>query len=119
MSDGRQSATGKSRQHDSANAPPSLEDQRRYYNDRWASQDYVGKGALLRAAEVLAMIGRLGLNAPRILDFGCGTGWLSSIASTVGPTTALDLSDKAIERAKFRWPWIEFHALEWFSKVLS
>ena len=39
---------------------------------------------------------------PLILEIGCGTGWLTERLLKFGPTTAIDLSPKAIEMAKHR-----------------
>ncbi len=57
-----------------------------------------------RAAAILALLGRTGLVAPRILDLGCGRGQLSAVLSAMGPTTGVDLSDEAIAAARGRWP---------------
>ena len=86
----------------------SLRRQREYYNRRWSEQDYISKGGLRRAAAILDLLAQTGLKRPRILDFGCGTGWLASVLSSVGPTTGFDLSDEAIRKAGERWPWIDF-----------
>ena len=39
---------------------------------------------------------------PHILEVGCGTGWLSESLASVGETTGVDLSPKAIAHAKAR-----------------
>ncbi len=87
-----------------------LQQQREYYNERWANEKYASKGGMRRASAIIDLLAQTGLKHPRILDYGCGRGWLSSILSTFGPTSAFDLSDAAIERAKQRWPWIDFRA---------
>lgn len=63
-----------------------------------------------RAAAVLDGIRRIGRPSPRILDLGCGTGWLPAILGQFGPTTGVDLSPLAIEQAKKRSPELEFLA---------
>ena len=58
------------------------------------------------------------LRSPRILDLGCGTGWLASILGRFGPTTAVDLSPVAISRAQALYPDVEFIAGDFFDLQL-
>jgi len=44
----------------------------------------------------------------RILDVGCGTGWMSERLSHFGRVTAVDIADEVLERARARAPHIEF-----------
>lgn len=81
-------------------AQPSLNAQIDYYNSRWSQYEYATAFDAARAAFVLAAVGYTNFRQPRICDLGCGTGWVSNILSTIGPTTGLDLSDQAIERAR-------------------
>jgi 2-polyprenyl-3-methyl-5-hydroxy-6-metoxy-1,4-benzoquinol methylase len=46
----------------------------------------------------------------RILEIGCGTGWLASRLQEFGDVTAMDLSPEAIEVAKARDPRVKFLA---------
>ena len=48
--------------------------------------------------------------APRILDVGCGTGWLGGSLAPYGTVTGVDLSTKAIEVARATWPDVRFMA---------
>jgi ubiquinone/menaquinone biosynthesis C-methylase UbiE len=44
------------------------------------------------------------LNAPKILDYGCGTGWFTAELATIGTVVGVDLSDRAITEARRRYP---------------
>jgi 2-polyprenyl-3-methyl-5-hydroxy-6-metoxy-1,4-benzoquinol methylase len=55
-----------------------------------------------------------GLTVPRILDFGCGSGWLTNILAMFGPTTGVELSPQAVEIATRRFPAAEFEASDVF-----
>ena len=86
----------------------ALQEQRIYYNDRWSQSLYINELQLQRLNIILQAIQKLGLIHPRILDFGCGTGWLTSIINHIGPTTGIDLSNKAIAASKRTYPGVEF-----------
>jgi 2-polyprenyl-3-methyl-5-hydroxy-6-metoxy-1,4-benzoquinol methylase len=60
-----------------------------------------------RAATARAAAGR---SRPlRILDFGCGTGWLGAGLIEFGDVTAVDLSPASIEHGRRTYPQIDFH----------
>jgi 2-polyprenyl-3-methyl-5-hydroxy-6-metoxy-1,4-benzoquinol methylase len=44
----------------------------------------------------------------RILDVGCGTGWMSERLSRFGQVTAIDIADEVLERARIRAPQVDF-----------
>jgi SAM-dependent methyltransferase len=89
---------------------PDLDSQRVYYDERWARMTHANPLQAGRAAAVLDGMRRIGRPSPRILDLGCGTGWLTAILGQFGPTTGVDLSPLAIEQAKKRFPELEFLA---------
>jgi 2-polyprenyl-3-methyl-5-hydroxy-6-metoxy-1,4-benzoquinol methylase len=91
------------------------EAQARYYNDRFRDFDYANSLQLERAVSILDALRRTGLDKPRILDFGCGPGWLSNILSTFGPTTGVDLSPEAIAAAIKRYPEVSYEAVDVFN----
>ena len=51
-----------------------------------------------------------------ILDFGCGTGWLSNLLSKYGNVTGIDLSEKAIELASQKYKDVHFVSFDASSK---
>jgi 2-polyprenyl-3-methyl-5-hydroxy-6-metoxy-1,4-benzoquinol methylase len=52
----------------------------------------------------------LRLNKPRTIDIGCGTGWLSARLAKHGPVVATDLAGDVIDRARERYPEVNFVA---------
>jgi SAM-dependent methyltransferase len=54
----------------------------------------------------------------RILDFGCGTGWLGASLTDLGDVTGTDLAPAAIEHAQQEFPGVRFLAGS-FSEVPS
>ena len=64
------------------------------------------------------MLDSLALEGPRIMDLGCGTGWLSERLAERGRVTAIDLSDECIAEAHRRAPHIEYIAGNLFEAPL-
>jgi len=102
---------------DTGGVPP-ISDQQRFWNE-WnavhregAKYDAIAVDpeSRRRAEVVLEWLRRLGLKSPRILEVGCGSGWLSERLAAFGTVTAVDLADEVIARARARLPHIAFHA---------
>lgn len=91
---------------------PDIDVQRAYYDDRWARETYANLLQLQRAIAILDGLRMLGLRSPRILDLGCGTGWLTAILGCFGPATGIDLSPLAIQKAQACYPDIRFIAAD-------
>jgi 2-polyprenyl-3-methyl-5-hydroxy-6-metoxy-1,4-benzoquinol methylase len=90
--------------------------QKDYYDRRWGREKFANAFQASRCAAILAEIARLDINQPRILDLGCGSGWLSAILSQFGPTTGVDLSDHVVREGHELYPWVHFYSadiLEW------
>jgi 2-polyprenyl-3-methyl-5-hydroxy-6-metoxy-1,4-benzoquinol methylase len=90
--------------------------QKDYYNRRWDREKFANAFQASRCAAILAEIARIDINQPRILDLGCGSGWLSAILGQFGPTTGVDLSDHVVREAHKLYPWVRFYCaniLEW------
>jgi 2-polyprenyl-3-methyl-5-hydroxy-6-metoxy-1,4-benzoquinol methylase len=99
---------------------PSIEQQREYWNT-WNTQYREGKidaVSAKRAEAVFRLLDSLNLEKPRIIELGCGSGWLAADLSQRGPVTAIDVADEVIARAKERWPHIEFLAGDLFAMDL-
>jgi len=93
---------------------PTLEQQRSYYDGLWVD---VGAAELnnherSRFAQIAAALSKLPPKGPashRILEVGCGRGWLSGLVlSHRGDVRALDLSPESIEKASAAFPNVEF-----------
>jgi SAM-dependent methyltransferase len=77
----------------------NLDEQKAFYDSRWTAAQRPNSLQTERCAAILSEVARLELKEPRILDFGCGTGWLTSILSHFGNAEGVDLSAaSAIER---------------------
>jgi 2-polyprenyl-3-methyl-5-hydroxy-6-metoxy-1,4-benzoquinol methylase len=84
--------------------PPSMADQMAYWNDwnmRWRdhtqSFDFYQRRQLITALNLLPRPSKT-----KVLEIGCGTGWLSASLAGFVSVTGFDLSDVAIEEAKRR-----------------
>lgn len=82
---------------------PELADQERFW-ETWQGTKSITDWSLARADALLRLIGSLGLENPSILDFGCGSGWFTERLAAHGTVTGTDLSVKAMEEAKRRFP---------------
>ncbi len=63
-----------------------------------------------RMREVLASLGALQIGDAKILEVGCGTGWLSARLAEYGAVTAVDLGVEIIQTAAKRMPEIDFRS---------
>jgi 2-polyprenyl-3-methyl-5-hydroxy-6-metoxy-1,4-benzoquinol methylase len=82
--------------------------QENYYDQRWHREGFANGLQAARCAAVVMALHEIDVSAPRILDMGCGTGWLSAILGQFGPTTAIDLSDFATTVSARKFPWVQF-----------
>jgi 2-polyprenyl-3-methyl-5-hydroxy-6-metoxy-1,4-benzoquinol methylase len=86
---------------------PTIDEQRAFY-DQWNVQHRSGGFEQIapeirdRGSRVLALLESMKLQRPRILEVGCGTGWLTEKLCALGEVTAIDLSPQAIEVARQR-----------------
>jgi 2-polyprenyl-3-methyl-5-hydroxy-6-metoxy-1,4-benzoquinol methylase len=81
-----------------------------FYDGRWKDFQYANRLKCQRASAILKALADTRLKQPRILDFGCGAGWLTNILSMFGPATGVELSPAAIETARQRYPHATFFA---------
>ena len=80
--------------------------QKAYYDSRWQDDLQINSLQMERCAAILEQMSKLELRSPRILDFGCGNGWLTSILSHFGEAEGVDLSAQS---AIHRFPALVFH----------
>ena len=85
---------------------PLAADAAAYYSQMWAESGKENSWAIRRAAVILDELARLGLVEPKILDLGCGKGWLTAVLSQFGWAEGVDL---APEPARKRHPGLQFH----------
>lgn len=87
----------------------SIESQKAYYDEYWRGVEFpVNALRLERAVFILESLLRIGIRNPKIIDLGCGTGWLASMLGHIGPTVGVELSEVAVEEASKRHPHVKF-----------
>lgn len=92
---------------------PTTEQQRRFWDehwDQWRERKTLSEWKDRRHAAIVARLSALSLRDPEIIDLGCGPGYYTQNLSKFGHTTGLDLSEHAIEKAREKYPGIEFIA---------
>jgi 2-polyprenyl-3-methyl-5-hydroxy-6-metoxy-1,4-benzoquinol methylase len=97
----------------SISSPPPIEFQESFWN-RWNTEareeQPLDRESLARAAWVVARLRQLQVRDARIIDIGCGTGWLSDRLTSFGSVVATDLAGDVIERARSRYTGVSFAA---------
>jgi ubiquinone biosynthesis O-methyltransferase len=88
--------------------------ERRFWNE-WnhvaREEQSLDEPSAARAAFVVSAVRENVRSDARLVDLGCGTGWLSEqLARHVASVTAVDLADEVIARAQARAPHIRFLA---------
>jgi 2-polyprenyl-3-methyl-5-hydroxy-6-metoxy-1,4-benzoquinol methylase len=97
----------------SASSNPTLSEQRQFWNTWNATlRDPVNldQRTLRRGETIVGLVRSLALDNPKIMDFGCGTGWLTERLAQFGPATGIDLAENVIAAAQSRAPQIRFLA---------
>lgn len=100
---------------------PTIPEQQRFWetwNATMRDPEHLNEWCLRRAEVILQFFQSLNLNHPRILDFGCGTGWLSEMLAKSGPIIGIDLAESAIATARARCPHGSFFAGDIFKMSL-
>jgi len=101
---------------------PDLTEQQRFWNT-WNTTLRDPKNltswSLKRGETIVELVRSLAIEHPKILDFGCGTGWLTEKLAEFGETTGIDLAARVIEAAQSRAPHIKFIAGDIFQTPLS
>jgi len=89
----------------------TLNEQRLWWNS-WDGRHLqtISPAALRRGDTAVSLLKSLRLKEPRILEVGCGNGWLCEKLAAFGRVTGVDLADAAIDEAKTRVPNATFFA---------
>lgn len=78
-----------------------------FYDQRWSAAE-VSAAKQIRARAILAAVEAQGRHDLKILELGCGTGWLCNELSRFGAVTGLDISPLAIDGARTKFPALRF-----------
>ena len=105
-----------SSEHATYDAPPSIDEQKAFYDQFWAGYPVeLGGWEVRRLAAVLDglsdHLNKLRSTSPgalRICDLGCGRGWLAGEMTKFGKVTGVDLSPLGVELAQKSWPNVRF-----------
>lgn len=99
---------------------PTTQQSKAFYEEWYRRRsDAKNIDQLCRLQAIQQCLRPLRLKACRILDLGCGSGWLANALSIYGTVTAIDLSDEAIRQARQRYPHIHFQAGNLFETPLE
>ena len=93
-------------------------EQQKYYRDLWRSiGESVSTDDKIRARTITKALQQITQkiekkDALRILDLGCGAGWLGEFLMPFGVVTAADFEKESLELATRKYPLIEFVVLD-------
>jgi 2-polyprenyl-3-methyl-5-hydroxy-6-metoxy-1,4-benzoquinol methylase len=106
----------------SGSTNPNLIGQQRFWNN-WNATMRDSKNlndwSLKRGETIVQAVRSLAIKHPKILDFGCGTGWLTERLAEFGETTGIDLAERVIAEAQVRSPHINYIAGDIFQMPLK
>jgi SAM-dependent methyltransferase len=93
----------------------SIQDQEKYYTNRWSSFEHANQLEMARISKVLEFLTTGDIpRVPKICDLGCGAGWSTNILGMFGEAVGIDLSDVSL--CKNRFPHCDFvsrNIVEW------
>jgi 2-polyprenyl-3-methyl-5-hydroxy-6-metoxy-1,4-benzoquinol methylase len=87
--------------------------QKAFYSDWWSRGGFANSMQATRCASIIGDLASLELERPRILDMGCGTGWLTSILSEFGEAVGVDLAPEAARKRHLHIQFIEADITTW------
>lgn len=90
----------------------SIDRQRDFYDDRWGKMQRANLLQLERTIAILEALRDTRLTNPKILEVGCGTGWLTAILGRFGSASGVELSPAAVSKAQAAYPDVEFRVFD-------
>ncbi len=78
------------------------------WNTAWRQGPLTDDPSKVRLRAIGEAMDNLNIRGARIMEVGCGTGWLSNKLSEYGEVTACDLGSKIIETAQKNYPQVKF-----------
>ncbi|HEX6829070.1 MAG TPA: class I SAM-dependent methyltransferase [Burkholderiales bacterium] len=97
---------------DTGQRTPSVTEQRDYWDERWEQSrgQYPHQWARRRGAAIVRLVRAVSPGRPRILDLGCGTGWLTEELASIGDAVGIELSERTVAEARQRYTHAAFIA---------
>jgi len=92
--------------------PPTIREQEAFYDERWRSFAFADALKLERCAAILKALSETGIATPRVIELGCGAGWLTAILGLFGPAEGVELSPLAVEEASKRFGHVRFRQVD-------
>lgn len=80
------------------------------WNSKHRQPESLDEPSTRRMREILVSLRQLDVHEAKLLEVGCGTGWLSFRLMEFGSVTAVDLGKEIIATAKNRYPEIDFRS---------
>ena len=96
---------------------PTISEQKNFWNEWNASlrdPENLNEWSVRRGDAIIEIVRSLNVKQGTILDFGCGTGWLTERLAEFGEVTGVDLAERVIAAAQSRAPHIKFIAGDLF-----
>src|SRR3990172_13311273 len=90
---------------------PTIAEQQRFWNTWNATMrdpSNLNDWSLRRGDTIIELVRTLAIEQPKILDFGCGTGWLTEQLAELGQATGIYLAEDVILQCRIRGPQIKF-----------
>lgn len=78
------------------------------WNSAWRQGPLTDEPSKVRLDAIARSVTELGIRGGKIMEVGCGTGWLSAKLSEFGEVTACDLGSQIIAAAQKSYPQIKF-----------
>lgn len=102
-----------------ANKPeePSVREQSSYWdawNARWRETANLSRRVQKQVALFIAWFGSFGRKDMKVLDVGCGSGWLCALLLPFGKVTGIDFTEEVLDRARYRNPEIRYITGDFF-----
>lgn len=92
--------------------------QKKFWNEHFADYAHPNPSDERRNQRAEQLVVSLNLSKSKILEVGCGVGWLSAVLERHGQVTGVDLADQALARARALHSHVDFIAGDFLTLAL-